>query len=156
MVVTTFYEDEAVRITSSDVTVGGRTHPLEEFAEVRHDGLLRGVRAWAYWIGRGVALLALVALVPGLVVGIVVAVRKVSGLADTATAVGLVVGIWGALSIGAWEFGVEGYRGEVYGAREIRARLRDDEEIVVVRTTDLVAFGQIYRALGTAFRGRGS
>lgn len=148
---TTYYQDETVRITSSSVEVPGGTYHLDDLDRVRHDGVVRGVRAWAYWLGRGVAVLALLALVPGLIVGLVIAVRETGSTADRITAIGVVLGVGAALAKGLFEFGVEGYRTDVYGVRQILARW-GGEDVVLVRRTDLVTFGQIHRALRRALR----
>lgn len=79
------------------VEVDGRSYPFEELADVRHDGIYVGVRAWAYWIVRGLAVLGLVALIPGLVVAIAIALREKSGFWYSLRAFGIAFHVWCAL-----------------------------------------------------------
>lgn len=143
---TTFYQRGSVRVTSELVEVDGRSYPFEELADVRHDGIYVWVRAWVYWIARGLAVLGLVALIPGLVVAIVIALRETSGIWGSTKGIGIALVVWGVLVYTCYHVGVGS---EDHGTREIRARWRGDE-VVLLRMTNLWEFGRVYRALRQA------
>ena len=147
----TYYEDDTVKITSTHLSVADHNYELADLEQIRHDGLLRAVRAWTYWLSRGAAVIALLALVPGFVVAIVIAVRLTHTAVDRMTGICVATGVMGALFKGCWDFAIEGYGVDQYGIREIRARWQGDD-VVLIRCTDLIRYGSILRALQRAAR----
>jgi hypothetical protein len=158
--VTVYYRDDAVQVTSESVRAGGHAVPIAELTYVWHARGRTTVREGSHLVGRGV-LVFLLSIPP------LVAVVCVVALAYSAQDRGnwkLAVTIVAACAAGALaltpflEFPLRWLdRSYDRGAsvHELWVQRRG-QEIMLLRTSDGLRFGQIYRALQRAVEQHGS
>ncbi|HEU4425704.1 MAG TPA: DUF6232 family protein [Pilimelia sp.] len=145
---TTYYRDPSVLVTSDAIRVDGRSFPLAELARVWHR---RGSRSWRALAGRGA--LGVAMLVPLALAGIGLAVA-LSFDASTNVTVALVGGaLLVGLGVGPLADFLLEYMDRSYArgahAHEIWADWRGSP-VLLLRTSDALRFGKVYRALQRA------
>jgi hypothetical protein len=142
------YRDQAVQVTSDVIQVDGQAYPLAELTQVWHH---RGGRSWRAVAGRGalgVAMLiplALAAVGLGVALSLDLSSTMTIALVSAAVLVGLLVGPLTDVLLEHLD------RSYSRGSRqvEIWAWWRGGP-VLLLRTTDQLRFGKIYRALQRA------
>ncbi|KAB1919305.1 DUF6232 family protein [Micromonospora noduli] len=144
----TYYDDRSVQVTSTTVSVDGRSYKLADITMIWHR---RGTRSWRVLVGRGAIGAALAGPLVAAVLGIAVAVWLHRSPTVTIAIVGASVLV--GLAVGpVADFLFEHLdRSYARGSRqlEIWARWRG-QPVRLLRTGDALRFGQIYRAVQRA------
>ncbi|MFI6064494.1 DUF6232 family protein [Micromonospora sp. NPDC051227] len=144
----TYYDDRSVQVTSTTVSVDGRSYKLADITMIWHR---RGTRSWRVLVGRGAIGAALAGPLVAAVLGIGVAVWLHRSPTVTIAIVGASVLV--GLAVGpVADFLFEHLdRSYARGSRqlEIWARWRG-QPVRLLRTGDALRFGQIYRAVQRA------
>lgn len=157
--VTLYYRDDTVQVTSESVRTGGQTVPIAELTYVWHARGSASARERSHLFGRGV-LIFLLSIPP------LVAIICVVSLAYAAQDTGewllagtiVLVCVVGALALTPFLELPLGWLDRSYdrGARvqELWVQYRG-KEVMLLRTSDALRFGQIYRAVQRAVEQRG-
>ncbi|MBQ0989159.1 DUF6232 family protein [Micromonospora sp. PSH03] len=144
----TYYDDRSVQVTSTTVSVDGRSYKLADITMIWHR---RGTRSWRVLVGRGAIGAALAGPLVAAVLGIGVAVWLHRSPTVTIAIVGASVLV--GLAVGpVADFLFEHLdRSYARGSRqlEIWARWRG-QPVRLLHTGDALRFGQIYRAVQRA------
>jgi hypothetical protein len=149
-----YYHDQHVQVTSDVVRVDGVSYPVAALALVWHKRGPGTTRTWSRRLGRGVLIL-IISILP--LAAIVCAVSLVYAASDRA-AWGLAAGVLGVGLIGALALAPlaelplgwldRSYdRGTVVNELWVRCA---GEDRMLLRTTNTLRFGQIYRAVQRA------
>jgi predicted nucleic acid-binding protein len=156
-VATCYYADKQIRITSAELWVDGVCYRLAELTYVwHHRGGVRALTRKATYGGL-MLLGGAVGLVLFWIASTAFKIRE-WGRTDLAMALAIVVvgfGTGAALTWPLWELLLSGIDNlHMHGLRthEIWAQRRG-EEVLLLRTSDALRFGQIYRALQRALEG---
>jgi hypothetical protein len=152
--VTLYYRDDAVQVTSESIRAGGHAIPVAELTYVWHARGRPSARDRSHLLGRGV-LIFLLSIPPLVAVVCVVSLAYAAEdrgewvLAATILAVFVV----GALALTPFLELPLGWLDRSYdrgaGVHELWVQRRG-QEIMLVRTSDQLRFGQIYRAVQRA------
>lgn len=157
--VTLYYRDDAVQVTSESIRAGGHAIPVAELTYVWHARGRPSARDRSRLLGRGV-LIFLLSIPPLVAVVCVVSLAYAAEdrgewvLAATILAVFVV----GALALTPFLELPLGWLDRSYdrgaGVHELWVQRRG-QEIMLVRTSDQLRFGQIYRAVQRAVEQQG-
>ncbi len=156
---TLYYRDDRVQVTSESVRADGHNVPIAELNYVWHSRGRGSVRARSRLLGRGV-LIFLLSIPP--LVGVVCVLSLAYSAHDRGNwkvaATVLAVCVVGALALTPFLELPLGWLDRSYdrgsGVHELWVR-RDGQEIMLVRTSDALRFGQIYRAVQRAVEQQG-
>jgi hypothetical protein len=149
---TTFYRDNAVYVGSAEFQVEDQAYRLEDLELVWHRRGPRGAAGVALIVGRFALILAVLAIIAG--VGVGMRGLDIAGYDGTTVLVGAVVGVVLAGTVGL--FLVEGVitlieRSYEKGGAEHQIWARHlNSDILLFATRDKLRFGKIYRALQRA------
>jgi len=152
---TTYYRDDRVQITSSALRVDGATYRLSELSYVWHQrgmadrrAVARRLGQWALWLLAGAIGLACAVKTPAIL-------RLGSGVPDLAIRIAFVLAASGAALAIGWPLielvlaGLDHVYVHGVVVQEIWAQWHG-QEILLLRSSDKLRFGQIYRALQRA------
>jgi hypothetical protein len=157
--VTLYYRDDTVQVTSESVRAGGHALPIAELSYVWHVKARGSMRSRSHLLGRG-ALIFLFSIPP--VVALVCVVSLAYSAQDRGdwalAATILAVCVIGGLALMPFLEVPLGWLDRSYdrgaGVHELWVR-HAGQEIMLVRTTDALRFGQIYRAVQRAVEQHG-
>lgn len=156
---TLYYRDDTVQVTSESIRAGGHAVPVAELTYVWHVRGKGSARARSRLVGRGV-LIFLLSIPP--LVALVCVVALVYSAQDRGEWV-LAATIFGVCVVGALALTpfLElplGWLDRSYdkgsGVHELWVQ-RHGQEIMLIRTSDALRFGQIYRAVQRAVEQQG-
>lgn len=156
---TTYYRDSRIQISSSAVRIDGQTYHLDDLDYVWHRRGSPDLRSISRRTARWVLLLLALALGLACAVKTPVLLRLGAGVPDMTIRIALVLAASGAALAIGWplmELVLSGLdhvhlRGVV--VQEIWVRWHD-QEIMLLRSSDSLRFGQVYRALQRAIEQR--
>jgi hypothetical protein len=150
-----YYRDARVQVTSAEIRIDDRRYPLGELSYVWHGRCTTDLRAWCRRAARWLLLLATGVLVLGYAVKTPAVWRLESGVRSLPARILIAVAASFAVLAVGWPLAEAVLSGldhiHLHGVRthEIRAFWRG-EEVLLLRTSDALLFGRVYRALERA------
>lgn len=153
-----YYQDDSVLVTSESIQVGGRTYPISELTYVWHRRTRRSLRIGSRLLGRWVLVTLLTAPLGFGALCAVSALFADWGERLGAAVVGLVAAAVLAIALAPLLeiplMALERSYDRGSAVQELWVQCRG-EEIMLVRSTDALRFGQLYRAVQRAVEASG-